>query len=201
MEINSVLSTAYRGILEQKTHILTKGNEAIIIDAGADIEDIKPFVEGKKVLAVLVTHLHFDHIWFIEEYLKEFGCDVYIVAGAEDKFGSANLNCSYLLRLDMTFSVNKEKIKYLSEKLKIGSFDISVIFTPGHSADSVCYLIEKNLFCGDLVLGGSIGRTDLYDSSDIQMEQSLEKLKYLDFDMAYPGHYEPMSKEQVLKSI
>lgn len=201
MEINSVLSTAYRGILEQKTHILTKGNEAIIIDAGADIEDIKPFVEGKKVLAVLVTHLHFDHIWFIEEYLKEFGCDVYIVAGAEDKFGSASLNCSYLLRLDMTFSVNKEKIKYLSEKLKIGSFDISVIFTPGHSADSVCYLIEKNLFCGDLVLGGSIGRTDLYDSSDIQMEQSLEKLKYLDFDMAYPGHYEPMSKERVLKSI
>jgi hypothetical protein len=49
-----------------------------------------------------------------------------------------------------------------------------------------------------LVLGGTIGRTDLYDSSFIQMKSSLEKLEYIDFEMAYPGHYEAMTKQEVL---
>ena len=64
--------------------------------------------------------------------------------------------------------------------------------------ESYSLLIEKSLFCGDLVLGGSIGRTDLYDSSNIEMRNSLEKLKNIDFETAYPGHYETMSKDEVL---
>lgn len=201
MEIHSIRAKAYRGVLDQKTYVLTKDDEAIIIDAGADLDDVKAVVQNKKVLAVLVTHLHFDHIWYIEEYVKEWNMNVYLVQGAEEKFSSAKLNCSYLIRQDMTFSIAQKNIKYYAEKLRIGSFQVDVIFTPGHSADSVCLLIDKNLFCGDLVLGGTVGRTDLYDSSYVQMEQSLEKLKFIDFEKAYPGHYDTLTKEEVLNSF
>ena len=68
-------------------------------------------------------------------------------------------------------------------------------------ADSVCLLIQKNLFCGDLVLGGTTGRCDLYDSSYFEMEKSLEKLKSIDFEIAYPGHYDTLTKDEVLNSF
>ncbi len=199
MEIFAVTATAYRGILNQKTYVVTNENEAIIIDAGAELADVKKYVQDKKVLAILCTHLHFDHVWCIEDYLKEWNADVYVVEGAEEKFYNTDHNCSYLIRKSMVFNVDKKYIKYYENHLKIGDFDIDVFFTPGHSKDSVCLLIEKNLFCGDLVLGGSIGRTDLYDSDEGDMEDSLNKLEQIDFDYAYPGHYDIMSKKQAIR--
>ena len=198
MNIQAVTATAYRGVLNQKTYVVSNDDEVIIIDAGAELSDVKEVVKDKKVLAILVTHLHFDHIWCIEDYLKEWNTSVYIVEGSEEKFESSEYNGSFLIRTNLTFEVSKNNLKYYTDKLKIGSFDIDVIFTPGHSSDSVCLLIEKSLFCGDLVLGGSIGRTDLYDSSNIEMRNSLAKLKNIDFETAYPGHYETMSKDEVL---
>ena len=198
MEIIEVGATAYKGILDQKTYVLIKGDEAVIIDAGSELEDIEKAVQGRKVLAVLITHCHFDHIWCIEDYIKKWDMPVYISNGAEEKFLDADKNCSNILRNRTTFNVKQESIRYFEDKLKIGGFNIDVIKTPGHSADSVSFLIEKCLFSGDLVLGGSIGRTDLYDSSFDDMLDSLDKLKKLDFDMVYPGHYENMSKVEAL---
>lgn len=199
MEVIEVLATAYRGILDQKTYVVAKGDEAVIIDAGADLVDVKKAVQGRKVLAVLITHCHFDHIWCIEDYIKEWNVPVFISKGAEDKFLDSDKNCSNIIRNRTTFNVNQDNIKYFEDRLKIGDFEIEVIKTPGHSADSVSFLIEKSLFTGDLVLGGGIGRTDLYDSNDRDMWDSLEKLEKLDFEMAYPGHYEPMTKQETLR--
>ncbi len=198
MEILEVVATAHNGILNQKTYVLVKGKNAIIIDAGAELEDVKKVVQNKKVLAVLITHCHFDHIWCVEDYIKEWDMPVYIFGGAEEKFLDSNKNCSNIIRDRKTFDVNQDNIRYFEDRFKVGDFEIEVIKTPGHSADSVSFLIEKSLFPGDLVLGGSIGRTDLYDSNDRDMWDSLEKLEKIDFEMAYPGHYESMTKQETL---
>ena len=50
-----------------------------------------------------------------------------MVKGAEEKFKSAELNCSYLFRADMVFDVPQKNIKYYAEKLKLGGFLIDVI--------------------------------------------------------------------------
>jgi glyoxylase-like metal-dependent hydrolase (beta-lactamase superfamily II) len=199
MEIIEVVATAHNGILNQKTYVLVKGKNAIIIDAGAELEDVKKVVQNKKVLAVLITHSHFDHIWCIEDYVKEWNIPVYISNGAEEKFLDPYKNCSNIIGDKRVFNVESDKIKYFEDDLKFGDFQVEVIKTPGHSADLVSFLIEKNLFPGDLVLGGSVGRTDLYDSDFGEMWNSLEKLKDIDFEVAYPGHYEPMTKQEVLK--
>ena len=183
------------------THVLVNEDEAIIIDAGGDVDDLKQVIGDKKVLAILITHVHFDHICCIEEYIKEWNADVYIVQGAEAKFVDAEKNCSYLIGENSTYNVPQKNIKYYAEKLKIGSFNIEVIFTPGHSEDSVCLLLEKNLFCGDLVLGGTTGRCDLYGGSYEKMQNSLAKLEYIDFEVAYPGHYDKLTKSEVLNSF
>ena len=143
MEIIEVGATAYKGILDQNTYVLIKNDGAVIIDAGSELVDVKKAVQGKKVLAVLITHCHFDHIWCIEDYIKEWDMPVYISQGAEEKFLDADKNCSNILRNRTMFNVKKEHIRYYEDKLKIGDFDIDVIKTPGHSADSVSFLIEK----------------------------------------------------------
>ena len=199
MDVLEVVATAHNGILNQKTYVVSKGKSAIIIDAGAELEDVKKVVQNKSVLAVLITHCHFDHIWCIEDYIKEWNMPVYISAGAEEKFIDPYKNCSNIIGDKRVFNVSKDNIKHYDEFLKIGDFQIEIIKTAGHSADLVSILIEKCLFLGDLVLAGGIGRTDLYDSDYGDMWDSLEKLKNIDFDIAYPGHYEKMTKKEVLK--
>ena len=74
-------------------------------------------------------------------------------------------------------------------------------FTPGHSADCVCLKIDNALFSGDTLFASAIGRTDLFDSDNNQMVLSLNKIKDIDFDVIYPGHYEMATKSQVIKVV
>jgi glyoxylase-like metal-dependent hydrolase (beta-lactamase superfamily II) len=65
-----------------------------------------------------------------------------------------------------------------NQKLKIGSLAVVVMHTPGHSPGHVVYYLpkEKVLVGGDLIIGGSIGRTDLPDSDPEQMARSIRRV-------------------------
>ena len=201
MEINVIKSRFMRGVFEQNTYVLLSKKQALIIDAGADLEDVKQAVGNRKVQAILMTHLHFDHFWYLEEYLKEFECPVYIQEGAENKFTDSELNGAILVRKTIIKNIDKSQIKYYENRLKLGNFDCDIIKTPGHTADSVCILINDNLFTGDTIFLDTIGRIDLGDSSRQDMINSLRKIQELDFVTAYPGHYESASKNQIIKTI
>ena len=197
----TIKSKFMKNLFDQNTYVLSNKKEAIIIDAGAELEDVKEAIKNKKVLAVLMTHLHFDHMWNLDEYLEEFSCPVYMVEGFEEKFENPSKNCSTIVRIDVIKNIKKEQIKYYENNLKIGAFNIEVLFTPGHSADSVCLLVGDKLFSGDTVFADGVGRTDLYDSSNNQMADSLEKIKQLKYSKLYSGHYEESTKEKTDKLI
>jgi glyoxylase-like metal-dependent hydrolase (beta-lactamase superfamily II) len=65
----------------------------------------------------------------------------------------------------------------------------------------VCLLVENNLFTGDTIFSDCIGRIDLKDSSRDDMISSLEKIREINFETAYPGHYENATKQQIIKTI
>lgn len=201
MEVVCLKSKFLRNVFDQNTYVLKNENSAIVIDAGAEIEDVKNALGNAKVEAILMTHLHFDHFWNLEKYLQEFGCDVCVCAGAEEKFEKPELNCSTIMKVQKTQNVDKKYIKYYQNLLKIKNFDVEVIFTPGHSSDCVCLKIENNLFCGDTLFKDGVGRTDLVDSDPVALKESLNKIAGLDFDTAYSGHYESFSKERALDVI
>jgi glyoxylase-like metal-dependent hydrolase (beta-lactamase superfamily II) len=70
-----------------------------------------------------------------------------------------------------------------------GDIVLRVVHTPGHSFGSVVYLGETEIFAGDTLFAGSIGRTDFPGSSDREMQVSLKKLVQLpDYFVVYPGH-------------
>ncbi len=197
MEVKILKSKYMHGIMEQNTYVLLNGQSALIIDAGADLEELKKAVLGKKVEAILMTHLHFDHFWFLDEYLKEFGCNVFVCKGAEEKFLEEAKNGSLLIRKGVVRNIDAKNVKYYENQLNFDNFDVKVYFTPGHSGDCVCLKIDDCLFSGDTVFAGGIGRCDLYDSSTEDMKKSLELIKSLDYKILYSGHYEASTKEKV----
>lgn len=201
MEVKQIKSKFLRNIFDQNTYAVIGKNSALIIDAGAEIEDIKAAVSGKKVLAVLMTHLHFDHLWNIEYYTRQFDCDVYIQGGAEEKLSDSNKNASYFVKKNMVFNIPKNHIKNYAEKFKLDEFEIEIFKTPGHSSDSVCIKIGDYLFTGDTVFSDSIGRTDFYDSSPDAMEASLKLIESIDFKIACPGHYDECTKSEAVNVI
>ena len=151
MEVVCIKSKFMKGLMDQNTYVVKKGNSAIIIDAGAEVEDVLEVVKDVKVSAILMTHLHFDHFWNIEKYLDVFACKVYVCDGAQNKFADFCKNGAVLVRQNVVRKVENEKIAFYEKNLHFENIDVDVYFTPGHCADCVCLRIDNILFSGDML--------------------------------------------------
>ena len=73
--------------------------------------------------------------------------------------------------------------------LSVGSFELMIWETPGHSAGSVCIAYKKALFTGDTLFNGTIGRVKTFNGNAEDMQRTLKKLVELDSSyIIYPGH-------------
>lgn len=155
------IDTLVVGILEANCYILTKNNKALIVDPGAEYKKIKTAIGKNQVLGVLITHHHEDHIGALKELLQDYPVEVYKKNNLEEK------------------------------NYKVGPFCFDLIYTPGHTSDSVSYHFkqEKTLFTGDFIFRGTVGRCDLPTGDCKAMDESLEKIKKLPQDtIIYSGH-------------
>lgn len=130
----------------------------IIVDAGAEPEKILARVR-EPVAAVLVTHGHADHVGALNDVLRATAAPVYI---HPDDAGRTDVQVYEPLQD--------------GEDLVIAGQPIHVLHTPGHSPGSVTFVIGEDQVVGDLVLPGSVGRTDLPGASWEQIEASLDKV-------------------------
>ena len=169
--------------------ILDQKEGPIMIDAGDRSyheqldEDLKQIIEPSKVSKVLLTHLHYDHIGNLDLFKNAefFAHDLEIKAMKKSGF-EATLSDDIFEK----FSIDIE-FKPLPEKI----CGMKVIHTPGHTVGSVCFFMEqrKILFSGDtLFFGNNVGRTDLPTSIGNKLQDSLNQIMQLDFNILCPGH-------------
>lgn len=165
--------------------VVKDGGSAVVIDCGARVEDVKKAVGGAKVVAVLLTHGHYDHSEFAEQYAHEFACQVYMHKNAVDT--ASNVDSAYG---EGEYLKNFDYAKLLSGDgtLSLPPFAIEYFSTPGHSHCSMCFKIGDHLFAGDTLFDNGIGRTDLISSSRADMISSLDKLSRITFTIAHSGH-------------
>lgn len=159
MEIKCVVT----GFLDENCYLLINNGKCLIVDPGDEYHKIKDLVGNNKVLGVLVTHSHADHIGALRNFLTKRSIKIFKRSNLEEK------------------------------NYEIGNFKFKCIFTPGHSKDSVTfYFYEDNcMFVGDFIFKESIGRCDLPGGSESDMKNSLEKIvTYPDDIKLYPGHYQ-----------
>ena len=187
--------TDKENVMEQNTYLLLKDNEGILIDAGASLKEIKKY--NVKIIAILLTHSHFDHILYLEEVQKYYNCPIFI--SEDDKQGLFNtkLNLSILWK-SFKFNGDLSLIKTFKDNdiLNLNAFSIKCLLTPGHTLGSSCFLIENNLFSGDTLFADSIGRADFPNSSPVKQKSSLERLDKLNYNILYPGHGRTSTKQE-----
>ena len=99
------------------------------------------------------------------------------------------LNLSALFNLDY-HSPRADRLLEDGDEIVFGKVGLKVIHTPGHSPGSICLLGEKEIFTGDTLFAGGVGRTDLIGGSFQKLTYSLKhKIMILpDWLKVYPGH-------------
>jgi len=172
---------------------------AVIIDPGQDGSSVIETISNLKLNPELLinTHGHFDHILSDDVIRTKYNIPLAIHKNDADFLSDVVKNASYVI--GETATVKVPEIIFDKEQTYQTSFcKYSVLNTPGHTPGSVCILIDNNLFSGDTLFAGSVGRTDFPGSNSTAMQQSLQKLKLLDEKIkVYPGHgpFTDMKKE------
>jgi glyoxylase-like metal-dependent hydrolase (beta-lactamase superfamily II) len=156
--------------------------QGILIDPGDDEKAILRFLKENNISisAVAATHGHPDHIGAVYEVLQEI--NVSLLIGEEDvKIGK-------IMGLTLPKGIKVEFFTDLQE-LRINSLDIKFLATPGHSPGGFSIVIKDNIFTGDTLFAGSIGRTDLPGGSITAMRNSLKRIMaFPENYKVYPGH-------------
>lgn len=162
------------GELNENCYILSNGDNCVVIDPGYAYEQIIEYTKRNniKILAVLLTHGHFDHSKSGYK-LQKLGIPIYIHKDDADKLYTDN-NLSNLIGAH--FDYYHANILIEEGKLCIGEFCFDVIHTPGHSKGSVSYIYKDNIFCGDTLFKNGYGRYDFYDGNYYDLMKSVKKL-------------------------
>lgn len=149
------------GLLKCNCYKIEKDGKCLLVDPGDDKERIITFIGSSEVLAILVTHSHFDHVGCVDSLSKKYDRPVY-------KFDNV-----------------------VEGEIQIGDFKFEVIRVPGHSKDSISFYFRDDgvMFTGDFLFYDTVGRCDLEGGNFGEMVESIEKIKkYADQIVIYPGH-------------
>jgi hydroxyacylglutathione hydrolase len=136
------------------------------------------------VTGLWLTHGHFDHFADHAVVKQQFPSVKILIHALDEPKAQHPEVQTRLFQLPLVIAPLKADSHVTDgQKLKIGSLEVVVIHTPGHAPGHVVYHFpkEKVLVGGDLIIGGSIGRTDLPDSDHQVMEASIRKV------MGLPG--------------
>ncbi len=158
------------GDMANFTYILGDKSRAIVIDPSWDIERVLGILKKNRLTLeyIINTHSHPDHTLGNEE-LKH-------ITGAKIAM-HRNSPLEKDIELEENTIIELEDIK------------VRVLYTPGHTKDSICLLTKDILFTGDTLFVGSCGRTDLPGGDAGELYDTLQRLSKLDDNITiYPGH-------------
>ena len=151
----------------------SKGREALIIDPV--LENVDRYINllkdlNLKLVKVIDTHIHADHITGASKLNKETSCS--IIMGEHTPAESVQI-----------------KIKD-EEVINIDNLEIRAIHTPGHTEDSYSFLMNGYLFSGDTLLINGTGRTDFQNGDAKDSYESIfnKLLKLPEETLLYPAH-------------
>ena len=168
------------------TYLLSMDKKVVIIDPSFSTRKIIDYISENdyEVVAILLTHGHFDHFAGVDKLGNLYHCDYYISEEDESFLnGKESKIFQYEVLLEPKF--------YPDYQLKIEGFVFELLKVPGHTPGCVVIVWGDKMFTGDFIFAGDIGRTDLPKGSSKKMQESLAMFKQIKGDfIIYPGHEE-----------
>ncbi|MHC4264627.1 MAG: MBL fold metallo-hydrolase, partial [Planctomycetota bacterium] len=155
------------------SYLISDNGQALIIDPHISLVEKyskKLVSKGLSFAGIVDTHTHADHISSAAILKKKYDVPLYM-----SEFSDSSVAASRLKDGDV---------------IKVGDTEITAVYTPGHTDDSVSLLTNKgDLFTGDVLLINSVGRTDFQNGSPQDMFDSIAKLASLpDETVVRPAH-------------
>lgn len=191
-------------LLDCKNYLLIKDGNALLIDASVTPQDVSKNLGNAKLAGILLTHMHFDHIYMLETLMKHFGVFAYARNCCKNNINLEKVNKSFLMpELFFEPKINVKNLIGLAEgNIKIKNFNVKVLETAGHSECGLCFVIDNCLFAGDTIFKTGIGRTDLEENGKEKMAASLNKLLNLtNYEKVYCGHGDNSNFAQQQKNM
>lgn len=164
----------YNQHLSQASYLIgcQRTGEAMIIDP---IRDLTQYIEvadseGFTITQAAETHIHADFASGIRDVADKLHADIYVSGEGEETLGYKNMP-------SQTHFVKHHDV------IKVGNIKLEVLHTPGHTPESISFLLTDEgggssapmgLFSGDFIFVGDIGRPDLLEKA-VQIEGSTEK--------------------------
>jgi glyoxylase-like metal-dependent hydrolase (beta-lactamase superfamily II) len=171
--------------------------QAVVIDPGDEVQMLLDIVERQAldVQSILLTHAHVDHVTGVRHAKSALSVSVYLHRDDQFLYDAApqqaaffGIHCGELPPIDHYYEPNAT--------LTFGDYEVGVQHTPGHCPGGVCLAIgkagapKKDLFVGDTLFAGSIGRTDLPGGDYTTLIRSITQVLFPFGDDArvYSGH-------------
>lgn len=193
----SVQPFTFNPVQENTYIVYNDAKECCIIDPGcyfaSEEQQLVDFVEanGLKPLYLLNTHCHLDHIFGNRFIHKRYGLTLHLHKLEKQVLDLGPVSGQMW---QLPFDNYDGELNYIAEgdTIKLGTEDLEILFTPGHSPGHVCFYSKEHKFLigGDVLFQGSVGRTDLPGGDFATLEESIKtKLYTLPEDViVYPGH-------------
>lgn len=180
---------------ESNTYVVYDGSGvAMIVDLGTPARGVVDFcrAEGLTVRYLVLTHAHFDHAEYIDEYRAAFPeADVLAHRNEVVVMTEPRANMSAVTGCRRSYGTPTVELAE-GDVITLGGDEYRVLLTPGHTPGSICLYSEKQklMLTGDTLFEGAHGRTDFMFGSDEDMRASLRRLFAMDPEITIlPGHY------------
>ncbi|MBW1720620.1 MAG: MBL fold metallo-hydrolase [Deltaproteobacteria bacterium] len=165
--------------------------EALVIDPGGDEERIFNEIKARDLTLkyIVNTHGHGDHTCGNASLKSLTGAEI-IMHRLDDELFNSPEGQQMARAWGFTPSPSADRFVEDGDEILIGDVSLKVIHTPGHSPGGICLLADGQLFTGDTLFVGGIGRTDLPGASTSQFMKSIrERLLTLPKEtVVWPGH-------------
>lgn len=167
------------GPLEENCYIVAdeKTKDALIIDPGDESERIVEAIKENdlKVVAIVLTHAHFDHLGAVGDIKRETGAKVLIHGDDFEIFRTARQQ-AVLWGFEIDDIPEPDGLLKDEDVIRAGGIEFKVIHTPGHSPGGISLYGKGIVFTGDTIFRGSVGRTDLPGGDIRKLKNSFRRL-------------------------
>lgn len=173
----------------------------------------------EKIKYIVVTHVHADHVGFLQALLEKTGATLVCVTADKKRFLSGwNVEETYISRFDLWLTsklsvacrkitqkfppVTYDKVIDASEQ-PLSPYGMELTILSGHTSNDLCLRYEDKIFCGDICMNGAgaSNHSPMWIEDNEKLVQSWEKLLETDATTLYPAHGKPFPLKNLIPCV